>query len=717
MSFNGIPVRGQVLDGNGDPVSGALVDFFKTDTTTRQDAFADPSLETPVPNPFIADASGQWLAYLSPSLAYYVRPKSADGATPYNPFYVGKTDNNPDDVWHLPTRAAMTAASSAFLSDDMLVMCAGKDSAGDGEARLYRAVEGTGLTANGDTILDHDTLDYQFEAVGQDLASAQLSGTIRITAAATTLSADHTETRAMGEISGDQSARTQVVTATVPASGTNIARNMTKRITVTGSNDPYQVNAENLQVELQSEGAGYTFALASQGYIRTGLAGVGGVDVTTARVYEGHIANEGTGLIVNAVVFNASDIDLIDGTGNVTNSVGFQSANLGHATRVTDKALGFHATNMTAGAGQTTSFLSEQSHGTDVYAFRSTSSAKSAFAGGLRLGDSSQNGDLFELVGGYAKISRGTSFSGSGSYHEIMSNQADFIARLTNEHASAPHGLDVHFSGANPNNNTQIFMRCRDSGTRYIVYSDGDVVNQDNSYGAISDLKFKQDVNPARSQIDDFRKLKFRNYRMKNDVAEFGDDAKEQLGVIAQEAQEVCPGLVKEAADFKEEQILDEDGNPVLDERGSPMFRTVQDGSHLEFRYSVLALKACAAVQEIIQALDAVGVPLGPQGPNEGAPNLKDILKDLEDAKSSIDERKPEPVQEGPPADIAELFDPNLTPRQNQEALQKKYAALMSERELELTAGNGSKAMELLKRAERFESGITWNRARLAEVI
>ena len=96
---------------------------------------------------------------------------------------------------------------------------------------------------------------------------------------------------------------------------------------------------------------------------------------------------------------------------------------------------------------------------------------------------------------------------------------------------------------------------------------------------------------------------------------------------------------------------------------------------------------------------------------------LTEALDQLKAAKAKVDDRKPEPVPDEPPEGISDLFDPNLTARQNQEALLKKYAALMSEREHELTAGNTSKAMDLLKRAERIESGITWNRARLAEVI
>lgn len=94
---------------------------------------------------------------------------------------------------------------------------------------------------------------------------------------------------------------------------------------------------------------------------------------------------------------------------------------------------------------------------------------------------------------------------------------------------------------------------------------------------------------------------------------------------------------------------------------------------------------------------------------------LEKVEASLTDAKAKIDERPP--AYEEPPASIADLFDPELTARQNQEALQKKYADAMSMREIHLANDEDSKAMELLKKAERYDSGINWNRARLAEVI
>lgn len=103
--------------------------------------------------------------------------------------------------------------------------------------------------------------------------------------------------------------------------------------------------------------------------------------------------------------------------------------------------------------------------------------------------------------------------------------------------------------------------------------------------------------------------------------------------------------------------------------------------------------------------------------------NLERAIQDEREKRKAAESRLAEKsyeegeTPEQPPEAIADLFDPSLTARQNQEALQKRYAALMSERELHLGGGDTSKAMELLKRAERIESGITWNRARLAEVL
>lgn len=149
------------------------------------------------------------------------------------------------------------------------------------------------------------------------------------------------------------------------------------------------------------------------------------------------------------------------------------------------------------------------------------------------------------------------------------SSQGNFVASIDNTVATSPNGLELVFSGASPDDNSQEALVFRDSTTRrFRVYSDGDVQNHDNSYGAISDERLKQDIEDAdlQHQWDDIAATRLRKYRFRSDVAAGG--AIVHLGVIAQELQQVSPGLVQ----------TDRDG-----------FLSVQ--------YSILSLKAVGALQ------------------------------------------------------------------------------------------------------------------------
>jgi len=80
------------------------------------------------------------------------------------------------------------------------------------------------------------------------------------------------------------------------------------------------------------------------------------------------------------------------------------------------------------------------------------------------------------------------------------------------------------------------------------VFADGDIENVNNSYGALSDIKLKTDIQPATSQIEDVRKLAkiVSKFRLKNNT-----EGPLQIGWIAQEVQKVSPGLVKENPDLE----------------------------------------------------------------------------------------------------------------------------------------------------------------------
>ena len=70
-----------VLDGNGDPISGAKLYFYAAGTTTPQSTFSDFGLTTPNTNPVVANARGEFGAIFLQSFDYKVVCTDADDLT------------------------------------------------------------------------------------------------------------------------------------------------------------------------------------------------------------------------------------------------------------------------------------------------------------------------------------------------------------------------------------------------------------------------------------------------------------------------------------------------------------------------------------------------------------------------------------------------------------------------------------------------------------
>ena len=115
--------------------------------------------------------------------------------------------------------------------------------------------------------------------------------------------------------------------------------------------------------------------------------------------------------------------------------------------------------------------------------------------------------------------------------------------------------------------------------TSFVVYSNGNVVNTNSSYGALSDIKLKENIVDASSQWEDIKALKVRKYNFKE------GQTHTQIGVIAQEVEQVSPGLVTESPD------RDAEGNDL-----GTTTKAVQ--------YSVLYMKAVKALQEAMERIE-----------------------------------------------------------------------------------------------------------------
>ena len=152
--------------------------------------------------------------------------------------------------------------------------------------------------------------------------------------------------------------------------------------------------------------------------------------------------------------------------------------------------------------------------------------------------------------GGFFKASNNGTYAGSTStYHELYNSTTnENLAYFTNSSAS-PYGPIISFSGATPNNTTNYFLNCSDStNNKCTIYSSGTVTNRTGTYNSFSDLKLKQDIVDANSQWDDIKALRIVKYRLKNEVAA-DPNYPAYIGVIAQEVEQVSPGLIDNCVD------------------------------------------------------------------------------------------------------------------------------------------------------------------------
>jgi hypothetical protein len=127
---------------------------------------------------------------------------------------------------------------------------------------------------------------------------------------------------------------------------------------------------------------------------------------------------------------------------------------------------------------------------------------------------------------------------------------------------------------------------------RFKVLDSGNVQNTNNSYGAISDVKLKENIVDATPKLANLMQVKVRNYNM------IGDTIK-QIGVVAQELEAVFPAMVDETPDYEEVTTTDEDGNKKTE-------RVAKGTSTKSVKYSVfvpMLIKAIQEQQAIIETL------------------------------------------------------------------------------------------------------------------
>ena len=115
---------------------------------------------------------------------------------------------------------------------------------------------------------------------------------------------------------------------------------------------------------------------------------------------------------------------------------------------------------------------------------------------------------------------------------------------------------EIHQSGAttnlflynsNTSDTSNYFLWGNANGLdRILIYGNGNIVNRNNSYGPLSDIKLKENIVDATPKLNKLMQVRIVNYNL------IGDELN-QIGVIAQELEQVFPALVDEHSDRDKE--------------------------------------------------------------------------------------------------------------------------------------------------------------------
>ncbi|MDP3794881.1 MAG: tail fiber domain-containing protein, partial [bacterium] len=179
----------------------------------------------------------------------------------------------------------------------------------------------------------------------------------------------------------------------------------------------------------------------------------------------------------------------------------------------TYKALGIYGLSLTFGAGS------------------SASNTMTLDASGNLLVGTATNGAGARLV----------SAVGGNSWNTEVRNTAT---------SGGSYSLLLNNAGYAPNDTSSEFLTCNDTGgARLKIYSNGNVLNVNNSYGSLSDLKLKENITDATPKLTKLLKVRIVNYNLKTDPTH------KQIGVIAQELEEISPGLIEETPDYAEVEV------------------------------------------------------------------------------------------------------------------------------------------------------------------
>jgi len=170
-----------------------------------------------------------------------------------------------------------------------------------------------------------------------------------------------------------------------------------------------------------------------------------------------------------------------------------------------------------------------------------------------------------------------TSIIGSGSC--VRKDANGYVFAVSNQISGAAQTFRSAMATTASTTTSYHFVgNCNGAGDRIYIYGNGNIVNTNNSYGALSDIAIKENIVDTSPKLDDLLQVKVRNYNL------IADESKtKQIGVVAQELEQVFPSMVE------------------------------VDGmsGHKQVKYSVFVPMLIKAVQELNAKVEALEAQLG----------------------------------------------------------------------------------------------------------
>jgi len=135
----------------------------------------------------------------------------------------------------------------------------------------------------------------------------------------------------------------------------------------------------------------------------------------------------------------------------------------------------------------------------------------------------------------------GTTVSATARLNVYQADSAQRVVHFENtRNVSGDENLRLVL-GTNCNNTASAPLVVTTGGAdKLYIHGNGNVVNVNNSYGTLSDIKLKENIADATPKIADIMRLQVRNFNLKSDPSH------KQIGFIAQEFEQVFPAIVDE---------------------------------------------------------------------------------------------------------------------------------------------------------------------------